>query len=164
MGAISMLPLIADEMTSHGWMTSKEVADIVSIAEMTPGPLGLNCATYAGIRTAGLLGAVAANLGVLMPSLSIGILAAIFFERFKSSRIISNSLVGIRPACIGMILGVAVSLAQTNYFSVGKIDTVAVFIGVIALFLQLGLKMSVPKVIAISALIGLLAYQIFPSL
>ena len=50
-GGMSMIPLISDEMLTHGWMTSQEVADIVAIAEMTPGPLGLNCATFAGMRT-----------------------------------------------------------------------------------------------------------------
>lgn len=53
-GGLSMVPLINSEMLSHGWMTLSEVSDIVAIAEMTPGPLGLNCATFAGTRVAGL--------------------------------------------------------------------------------------------------------------
>ena len=57
-GGLSMVPLINSEMLSHGWMTLSEVSDIVAIAEMTPGPLGLNCATFAGTRVAGLAGAV----------------------------------------------------------------------------------------------------------
>ena len=66
-GGMSMVPLINDEMVSHGWMNVSEVSDIVAIAEMTPGPLGLNCATFAGIRVAGVAGAVCASLGVLSP-------------------------------------------------------------------------------------------------
>lgn len=62
-GGLSMIPLISSEMQVHQWMTAEEVSDIVAIAEMTPGPLGLNCATFAGMRTAGLPGAIAANLG-----------------------------------------------------------------------------------------------------
>lgn len=65
-GGLSMIPLISSEMLSHGWMTSAEVADIVAIAEMTPGPFGLNCATFAGMRVAGLIGAAIANLGILL--------------------------------------------------------------------------------------------------
>ena len=61
-GGLSMIPLISSEMQVHQWMTAEEVSDIVAIAEMTPGPLGLNCATFAGMRTAGLPGAIAANL------------------------------------------------------------------------------------------------------
>ena len=68
-GGISMLPLIFNEVTSHGWLTASEVTDIVAIAEMTPGPIGLNCATFAGLRVAGVVGAIISVLGVLMPIL-----------------------------------------------------------------------------------------------
>ena len=61
-GGSSMVPLINAEMLAHGWMSASEVVDIVAIAEMTPGPLGTNCATFAGTRVAGVLGAVVANL------------------------------------------------------------------------------------------------------
>ena len=83
-GGLSMIPLISSEMQVHQWMTAEEVSDIVAIAEMTPGPLGLNCATFAGMRTAGLPGAIAANLGVLMPTLTVCALAALFFQRFRN--------------------------------------------------------------------------------
>ena len=64
-GGLSMIPLITSEMTSHGWMTAAEVSDIVAIAEMTPGPLGLNCATFAGMRTARIW---AESVGPPLPS------------------------------------------------------------------------------------------------
>ena len=80
-GGMSMIPLINDQMLSHGWMTAAEVADIVAIAEMTPGPLGLNCATFAGARTAGMAGALAASAGVLFPSVTLTLLAAVFLEK-----------------------------------------------------------------------------------
>lgn len=85
-----MIPLISSEMLSHNWMTAGEVSDIVAIAEMTPGPLGLNCATFAGMRTAGFFGALAANLGVLMPSFTLCLIAAVFFAKFKEARLIQN--------------------------------------------------------------------------
>ena len=66
-GGLSMVPLISSEMVSHGWMTAQEVTDLLAIAEMTPGPFGLNCATFAGMNAAGVPGAVIANLGVLAP-------------------------------------------------------------------------------------------------
>ena len=82
-GGLSMIPLINAEMISHGWMTAGEVSDIIAIAEMTPGPLGPNCATFAGIKAAGIAGAVAANLGVLSPTLTLTAAAALFFDRVK---------------------------------------------------------------------------------
>ena len=82
-GGMSMVPLINDEMVSHGWMNVSEVSDIIAIAEMTPGPLGLNCATFAGMRVAGILGAIISVLGVLAPTFTLCALAAVFFEKFK---------------------------------------------------------------------------------
>ena len=82
-GGLSMVPLINHEMLSHGWMTLSEVSDIVAIAEMTPGPLGLNCATFAGTRVAGFLGAISASLGVLSPTFLICAVAAAAFEKFR---------------------------------------------------------------------------------
>lgn len=67
-GGLSMIPQISSEMVSNGWMTVSQVSDIVAIAEMTPGPLGLNCATFAGMQAAGIPGAIAANLGALAPT------------------------------------------------------------------------------------------------
>ena len=129
-GGLSMIPLITSEMTAHGWMTASEVSDIVAIAEMTPGPLGLNCATFAGMRTAGLLGAIAANLGTLSPTLTVCLLAAIFFERFRKSSFMTRLMTGVRPACVGMIFGVVISLCTTNYAAeLGGVSWPAIAIG-----------------------------------
>ena len=114
-GGLSMVPLIRDEMLSHGWMTVDEVTDIVAIAEMTPGPLGYNSATFAGIRTAGVLGALAANLGVMVPNLTTALLVAAFFERFRKNTSVERGLTGIRPAVIGLLFGTVTSLSRTNY-------------------------------------------------
>ena len=89
-GGLSMVPLINSEMMAHSWMTLAEVSDIVAIAEMTPGPLGLNCAIFAGTRVAGLLGAVCASLGVLSPSFLVGAVVAAT-ARSSASRAISNT-------------------------------------------------------------------------
>ena len=81
-GGLSMIPLISSEMISHGWMNAHEVSDIVAIAEMTPGPLGLNCATFAGMRAAGVFGA---------------------FDHFRDSRRLGQVMTGVRPACVGSV-------------------------------------------------------------
>ena len=156
-GGMSMIPLIHEQMLSHGWMTAQEVADIVAIAEMTPGPLGLNCATFAGSRTAGVLGSLSATLGVLLPSFTVTMLAAVFLNKFKSSKFMSNALYGIRPVCIGMIASVVIQQSMTNYagsFLFG-ISWQAMMIGAVSLML-LRLKWSVPKTIVIAAALGLI--------
>ena len=123
----------------------------MAIAEMTPGPLGLNCATFAGMRTAGLLGAIAANLGTLSPTLTVCLLAAIFFERFRKSSFMTRLMTGVRPACVGMIFGVVISLCATNYAAEpGGVSWPAIRIGALGLLLLVRFKVSILKVICLS--------------
>lgn len=151
-----MVPLINDEMVSHGWMNVSEVSDIIAIAEMTPGPLGLNCATFAGMRVAGILGAILSVLGVLAPTFTLCALAAAFFEKFKNSRALKNIMVGVRPAALGIIVAVMIDLSRTNYLVDGVFAWRTAVIALIAFYLLARRKWSVPKVIVLSALLGLL--------
>lgn len=155
-GGMSMVPLINDQMVSHSWMTASEVSDIVAIAEMTPGPIGLNCATFAGLRVAGVVGAIISVLGVLMPTFTLCAVAAVFFQKFKDSRLLKDIMVGVRPTALGIIFAVMISLSRTNYLVDGSLSIPAIAVGLIALFLLTKGKWSVPKVIVLSALLGLL--------
>ena len=159
-GGFSMIPLISTEMLSHGWMTSAEISDIVAIAEMTPGPLGLNCATFAGMKTAGILGAVSANLGMLMPTYTVGLLAAVFFEKFSRSDLMQQMMVGVRPVCVGMVLGAVYTLASANYVRATGINLPAVLLGIADFYLLYKWKLSIPKIIGISAAAGLLCFGV----
>ena len=156
-GGMSMIPLINDQMLSHGWMTSQEVADIVAIAEMTPGPLGLNCATFAGARTAGILGALSASLGVVVPSLTVTMLAAMFLKKFKENKLMDEALYGIRPVCIGMIFAVIIQQSMSNYAGtlLGFVSWPALVIGAVSMLMLLRFKWSVPKTILLAAGRGL---------
>lgn len=154
-GGMSMIPLTNDQMISHRWMTMQEVADIVAIAEMTPGPLGLNCATFAGHRTAGVLGALCATAGVLLPSLSVAIVAAAMLSRFRESRTLARALYGIRPVMIGMIAAIIVQQAMTNYVISGSVSPATVLIGAVSLVLLVHFKWSVPRTILVAAALGL---------
>lgn len=155
-GGMSMIPLINAEMVNHGWMTAGEVSDIVAIAEMTPGPLGLNCATFAGMRVAGVLGAVICVAGMLMPTLTICAAAAVFFQKFKNSSLLKHLMIGVRPASIGIMFAVMVSLSLTNYVMGAGISLGAIAIGLLSVFLLLKRQWNVPLVILLSALLGLL--------
>lgn len=156
-GGMSMIPLMHSEMLSHGWMTAQEVSDIVAIAEMTPGPLGLNCATFAGSRTAGILGAFSATMGVLLPSVTLCLLAAIFLEKFRHNRVMGSALYGIRPVCIGLIGAIVLQQSMENYAGVFfGISPVSILIGIVALTLLLRFKWSIPKTILVAAALGLI--------
>ena len=159
-GGLSMIPQISDQVLSHGWMTAEQVTDIVAIAEMTPGPLGQNCATFAGMQAAGIPGAVAANLGALTPALTLCAVAAAFFNRFRESRIMQRILVGVRPACLGMVLAVLVNLAGNTYLKQGTPHYAAIGIGLLDLVLVVKCKVSIPVVILLSAGLGLLLFGV----
>lgn len=158
-GGVSMIPLILQEMESHGWMTEQDLTNLIGIAEMTPGPLGINCATFAGNRSAGILGGLAAVIGVLMPVFTLTLLAGIFFRKFKKSHIMQNIMSFVKPVCIAMIIAIVLTLSLSNYLPKGNIDGAAIFIGLFSLMLlQKKKKASVLTVLLISAGMGLLWY------
>ena len=159
-GGLSMIPQISGEVLSHGWMTAEQVTDIVAIAEMTPGPLGLNCASFAGMQAAGIPGAIAANLGVLMPSITLCAVAAVFFNRFRESRVMQWILVGVRPICLGMVVGVLASLSVSNYWSGSALNVTGLAIGAVDVYLLLKRKAGVPTVLLFSAAAGLVLYGV----
>lgn len=159
-GGLSMIPLISHEVVSNGWMNLSEVSDIVAIAEMTPGPLGLNCATFAGIHAAGIPGAIVANLGVLSPTFTVAALAAVFFQKFQKSHRMDQILTGVRPVCIGLLIGVIASFCQTNYVIDSAVSIPAILIGLVDLLLLFKWQVSIPKVILLSAVLGLIFFQV----
>ncbi len=159
-GGLSMIPLISSEMISHGWMTAHEVSDIVAIAEMTPGPLGLNCATFAGMKAAGVLGAFVANLGALAPTYTLCAVGAVFFDHFRENKYLGYVMTGVRPACVGMVLGVVIDLALANYVVGGGVDVGAGVLGVVDLVLLLKYRVSIPKVLMLSAVVGVMLYGV----
>jgi len=161
-GGMSMIPLILDEMQVHGWMTQEDLTNLVGIAEMTPGPLGVNCATFAGMQAAGVMGGLAAVFGVLMPAFTLTLAVAVFFKRFRDSKVVADIMGFVKPVCIAMIIAVMITLSGENYFRNGAADLRAVAIGVLSLYLILKRKWSVPKVIGSAALLGLVFYGIIP--
>lgn len=162
-GGLSMVPLISSEMVSHGWMTAQEVTDLLAIAEMTPGPFGLNCATFAGMNAAGVPGAVIANLGVLAPTVTICMMMGAALERFKNNRGLERMMTGIRPASVGMIFGVILSLSLENYAPALAMDWMALVIGALDLVLLMKYKLGIPLVIIISAVLSIFC-TFFPTL
>lgn len=160
-GGTSMIPLIMDEMSSHGWMTDADLTNLIAIAEMTPGSLGVNAATFAGTKTAGMPGGVFAVLGVLSPTLTLTLLAAAFFQKFRTSKVMSYIMKIVKPVCIGMVLGVLVGLCRQTYITEsGGISLPGIAIGILCFVLLQKFKLSVPKVIGIAAVLGLVCFGV----
>ena len=159
-GGMSMIPLILEEMQKNHWMTAEDLTNLVAIAEMTPGPLGINCATFAGTQTAGVLGGLIAVIGVLMPAFTLTLLVAVFFTRFRKSSVMEYVMSFVKPICIAMILSVICTLSVENYGVFAKTDWIAIGIGLGMFWLIRKKQWSVPKVIACSALLGVVLYGI----
>ena len=124
-GGYAMLPLIQKEVLNHGWMEIEEIINFIAVSESTPGPFAINCATYVGMETGGLIGAFCATLGVVLPSLIVILAVARFYKQFKESKIVSSVMTGLRPAVIGLIGSALVSMILTvflpNGFDLGSI-------------------------------------------
>lgn len=162
-GGMSMIPLILEEMKVHQWMTKADLTNLVAIAEMTPGPLGVNCATFAGTQTAGVLGGLAAVTGVLMPAFTLALVAAVFFTRFQKSSFMETIMGFVKPICIAMILDVILTLSRENYILDKKPDWIALLIGGLMFWLIWKRKWSVPKIIVCSAFLGIALYGVLLS-
>lgn len=117
-GGYAMIPLFQDELvTRHQYMTDQDFGGLVALAQMTPGPVGLNAATYIGYQQHGIIGAVFATCGVMTPSLIIVMLAAAFLVKFKNNQWLKSALGGIRPVVAGLIAAAVISFADMSIFT-----------------------------------------------
>ena len=112
-GGYAMLSLVQDEVVvKHGWITEQQFTDIVALSQVTPGPIGINSATYIGyMATGSILGAIVATLAVSLPSFILVMLISMAFSRFRQNRWVEAAFVGIRPASVGLIASAALLLS-----------------------------------------------------
>lgn len=149
-GGYAMLPLIEREVIDgRGWVTLAEFVDIVAIAEVTPGPIAVNSATFVGYRLAGVWGGVVSTLGVITPSVVIVLLLAVLASRFAESTALRRIKGGMRPAVAGLIAAAAFSVAQ-----VSLTDWKTAFVAGIAAAMIFWLRIHPMFVLAISGLVG----------
>jgi len=150
-GGYAMLPLIQEEMISHGWLTLEQFMDIVAVSQMTPGAIAINNATFIGFKLAGIWGVLATTLGVISPSLIIVLIIASVFDKFADNDLVQGVWGGIRPAVVGLILTAVISLGQDAITGFKE-----VLIAVIVLFLLAKVKLHPILVIIIAGILGLL--------
>ena len=114
-GGIAMIPLIQKEASEKNkWVTDEDILEIVAIAESTPGPIAINCATYVGYRQKGFWGSVIATLGMVFPSFVIIYLISMFLDRFLEITIITNAFRGIKLAVGLLIVNAALNMLQKS--------------------------------------------------
>lgn len=117
-GGYAMLSLIQEEVvTRHGWLTMQEFTDIVAVSQMTPGPIGINSATYIGYTVTGSVwGSALATFAVTLPSFLLVLLISLSFARFRHNRHVDAFFVGVRPAAVGLIASAALLLMNSENF------------------------------------------------
>ena len=113
-GGLATVPFIRDMGAAYGWITEAEIANIIAIAESTPGPIGVNAATYVGYLVAGVPGAILATLGLVTPSVIIIILVAKAIKKYSDSYMVQSLFKALRPAAIGLITAAGFSLLLTS--------------------------------------------------
>lgn len=153
-GGYAMLPFIQREIVeNHGWISINEFVDIIGISQMTPGPVAINTATFVGYKLSGVLGSVAATLGVVTTSFILVTIASRMIDKFKESKMLKSALMGMRPVLIALIINAFLSLAIESYTDLKSV-LISLFIGAILLSKKVHPIMS----IVIAGVLGIIFY------
>ena len=168
-GGMATLPFLYDLGEKTAWFTSAQVLDMLAVSESTPGPIGINMATYVGYSVGGIPGAILATLGTILPGLILVIVLAKFLARFHDNRFVNAAFYGLRPASTALIAAAGIGVLGeslfnpalfeetgniADFFSVGPI-VLAVVIWVMTNFIKPTKKWHPVIYIAASAVIGI---------
>ncbi len=174
-GGLAMIPLLQDEIVTRGWITIDEFTHMISISQMTPGPIIVNLATFVGFRLNGVPGAIACTLGVILPSLVIVTLISSVLFKYRNSDFVSRLFAVVRPVVVGLIAGAGVGLAQQALLDVNdgaatqlqgsglaaiQVDWTASLIFAVSMVLLSKTELHPAKVLATGALLGSVLFTV----
>lgn len=166
-GGYAMIPLITQEVINNNWVDNTNVLiDFIAIAESTPGTFAINIATFIGFEQVGVLGAIAATLGVILPSFIIILIIASLFTKFATNKYVQGFLNGIRPVVPGIILSVALIFILRSVFNVEHLqfenftfEWGAIFIFVLVFAMTKIIKKMHPVyIVLVSGVLGIIIY------
>lgn len=164
-GGYTMLSMIQGEVvTRYGWLTSQEFTDIVAISQMTPGPIGINSATYVGFTATGSVwGSIIATLAVVLPSFILMLAISKFFLKYQKHPVVEAVFSGLRPAVVGLLASAALVLMNAENFSSPKEDMysfiISCLIFLIAFIGTRKYKINPILMIVVCGIAGLILYQ-----
>lgn len=123
-GGMATVPFLYKMSDSTGWFTHNDLANMIAVGESTPGPIGVNMATYVGFVTGmeqgglpcAIIGAVIATLGLITPSIIIILIIASFLKNFRDNKYVNSAFYGLRPASAGLIAAAGISVVQSALF------------------------------------------------
>ena len=122
-GGLATIPFLRDMGAATGWFTDADLTTMIAVSESTPGPIGVNMATYVGFQTAGIPGAVIATLGLITPSVIVILIIAGFLQKFRQSRTVNAVFQGLRPASTALIASACITVALSIFIRVGMDNT-----------------------------------------
>lgn len=128
-GGMATVPFLQDISSKTGWYTAGQLADMIAVSESTPGPLGVNMATYVGYTVGsgvmgvggGILGAVTATIGLVCPSVICILIIAYFLDKFRTSKLVDNTLYSLRPASVALISAAGIEILIFALFKMSSI-------------------------------------------
>ncbi|OJF91905.1 chromate transporter [Alkalibacterium sp. 20] len=167
-GGYAALPLIEQELIHvQGWITNQQFIDILTLSEMTPGPIAINAATFAGNQIAGISGGVVATIGVTLPSVIIVQILAYFYFKYKNITMVQGIIQGLRPAVVALIASAGLTIFLTAMFGhsdwpldLAELNWISVIFFSIAILLMRKYKASPIQVILITGIAGGLLYTL----
>jgi chromate transporter len=165
-GGYAAMPLIQNQVVDiNGWLSMSEFADVITISQMTPGPIAINSATFVGIRIAGLPGAIIATIGCVFPSCIIVLTLAYVYYKYRGISTVQGVLNGLRPAVIAMIGSAGIALVTLAFWNgkgvsgkLGDLDFISVGIFLTALFILRKWKVNPIYVMVGAGVIGICIY------
>lgn len=168
-GGYAAMPLIQNQIVDiNGWLTMNEFADVVTISQMTPGPIAINAATFVGTRIAGLSGAIVATIGCVFPSCVIVLILVHIYYKYRGLDTVQGILKGLRPAVIAMIASAGLSLVILAFWNekgisgnMGNTDFISVAIFLVAMIILRKWKVNPITVMTGAGIIGLCLYKVF---
>lgn len=166
-GGYAALPLIQTQVVeNHTWLSMSEFTDLITIAEMTPGPIAINSATFVGVRIAGFAGSVIATLGCITPSCFIVSFLAYIYYRYKNISILQSILSSLRPAVVALIAGAGLSILNLvvfngNSINLNNIDWIGTISFIIAFIVLRKFKLNPILVMTLCGIAGLCLNLIF---
>lgn len=165
-GGYAALPLIEQQTIEvNGWITNQQFIDILTLSEMTPGPIAINAATFTGNQIAGLWGGVIATIGVTLPSVIIVLILAYFYFKYKSIKMVQGVIQGLRPAVVALIASAGLTIFLTAMFGhselplqLSQLNIVSVVLFIVGIFLMRKYKLSPIQVMILSGISGIIIY------